>query len=92
MKLSGGDTTVVRDLLIQAVTEWALAHQVTAVVMIINPAQAKLYIRLGAEVLGQVDKVPGLEKAPATLLCLDLEKSNRLRIIREAYQAKQGKA
>ena len=82
------DQAIGRNLLIRAVTEWALARRVAAVVMIVNPKHVSCYARLGAQVVASTAGTPGLEKAPAVLLVLRFAESPQIVRVQNAYRHK----
>ncbi len=73
------------NLMKMATAEWAFAHEVDVVVMMVNPSHVKMYLRRGAVVLAHSAGTKGMEKAPAVLMVLELDKSPQAKAWRAEY-------
>ncbi len=69
-------------LICQGVTWWVVRNGVDALCMMVNPRHVAFYQILGAKKIARCEGTPGLEKAPAELMLLDvavfLERVKRL--------------
>ncbi len=74
-----------KQLHMKAVSEWSLANDVEAVVMIVNPRHARYYHGVGATEVARTEGTVGLEKAPAVLMILNYQKSKVVREFRRRY-------
>ncbi len=59
--------------LIARAREWALEERLDRVVIIVNPKHVTHYKTMGFHDINQSLGAPGLDKAPAVLLCIDRE-------------------
>lgn len=53
---------------------WGHAKNLDQVIIVVNPKHVNFYLKMGFELIGESDKTtPGLEKAPARLMYLDVK-------------------
>jgi hypothetical protein len=77
------DQSIGIKLYTRAVTEWAFAHDIEAIVMVVNPIHERCYIRsMGAQKIGFCEVTADLEKAPAALLLLKFDESQYAKRLR----------